>query len=119
MGKSSLRKVKPVTLEDLISLFNEKKISAEELAEKAIPLLIAREAYEVFCLFVNLAGNYPEHYNVRSIRETNLFRDAVVAYEAKIAAEMAVHAPALVQAEETARRVEATFNQAEDQSASV
>jgi hypothetical protein len=119
MGKSSLRKVKPQTLEDLIDLYNDKKISVEELTEKAIPLLV-RQRQNWICHFMGqLASDSPGRYHISSPYHGDLWKDAVTAYDAKIAADLAAKPSVRMAVEESIRRVEAKFEAAEDQSSAV
>jgi hypothetical protein len=119
MGKTTSRNVKPPTLENLIDLFNERKISAEELTEKAIPLLVRQRQNRIFHFMGQLASDSPERYHIGSPHHASLWTDAEAAYDAKIVANLAAKPSVRRTAEETIRRVEAEFNQTEDQPASV
>jgi hypothetical protein len=117
MGKC--RKFKPPTLQELVDLYNDSKISIEELTEKAIPLLEQQRASQIFYFMGQLASDSPQRYHISSPHHGDLWRDAIAAYDAKTAAELATKPSVRMKIEETVRRVEATFNQAEDQSVSV
>lgn len=94
-------------------------MSAEELTEKAIPLLV-RQRQNGICHFMGqLASDSPERYHISSPHHASLWTDAVAAYDAKITADLAAKPSVRMTVEETIRRVEAKFNQTEDQSASV
>ena len=119
MSKSSLTKNRPPTLEQLIDLFNERKISAAELAEKATPLLLELRQNGIMDFMLKLAEENSERYHISSPHHEKLWSDAEAAYDAKIAAELAAKPGLRIKVEEAIRRAEAKCNQAEDQSASV
>ena len=119
MGKSTSRKTKPPTLENLIDLYNAGTISVEELTEKAIPLLV-RQRKNWICHFMGqLASDSPERYHISSPHHASLWTDAEAAYDAKIAADLAAKPSIRMTVEETIRRVEAKFDQTDDQSVGV
>jgi len=119
MSTSSLAKNMPPTLDQLIDLFNERKISAEELAKKATPLLLELRQNGIMDVMLNLAEENPERYHISSPHHENLWSDAEAAYDAKIAAELAAKPGLRIKVEEAIRRTEAKCNRAEEQSASV
>jgi hypothetical protein len=115
MGTSSIQRTKPPTLDQLIDLYNDKKISAEELTEKAIPLLERQRKSWIFHFMGQLASDSPQRYHISSPHHGDLWHDAVAAYDAKLTAQLAARPSVRIQVEETVRRVEATFQQKEDQ----
>ena len=119
MGKSSLSKTKPPTLQQLVDLFNDKKISVEELTEKAIPLLERQRLSWIYHFMGQLASDSPDRYHISSPHHKELWNDAVAAYDAKITAQLAASPSVRIKLEETVQRAEAALHEQADQSASI
>ncbi len=105
MGTTSSKKIKPASLQDHLDLYNDGKMTVEELTEKAIPLLVQRRQQWIFHFMMKLISDRPAHYHISSPHHASLWGDAVVAYDAKIAADLAANPSIRIQVEETIRRV--------------
>ena len=106
MGKSSCRKIKPPTLQDHLDLYNDGKMTVEELSEKAIPLLV-HQRKQWMCHFAGkLAFDSPERYHIGSPHHADLWNDAEAAYDAKMKAYLAATPSVRLKVEETIRRAE-------------
>ena len=105
---------KPVSLQELLDLYNSGGINVEDYTRKVIPLLALHRQEAISCFVIRLIADNPDRYHVSSPYHARLWEEAEAAYDADIHAKLAAQPGVLEKLKETYRRVDAKLRQSEE-----
>jgi hypothetical protein len=101
----------PISLQDYLDLYNDKKIDVNELLKNTIPLLQQGHEERILQFAASLLANNPAYYHLSGSHHAELLKDAEIAYKAHLYAELAMQPGELARLADACRQAEASMNE--------